>query len=302
MIIKDLALAFLVAFIWGINFIVIKLGLEGMPPFLLAALRFSAVAIPAVFFIPPPKVPLAWMIMYGMTMSFGQFALLFCAINIGMPAGVASLVIQFQVFFTVFISVVFLHEKLILRQAVGILIAVAGMGVLLRSSAASDTSLSVTGFLLTIGAAISWAFGNISSKVIMRRNPGVKIMPLVIWSALIPVIPFFVCSWLFEGVPVIQDSLVNIRWGTVLAILYLAIFATLIGYAIWGRLLARYESWRLVPFALLVPIIGLIGASIILHEELSIIQILGVGITLLGLIVNIFGLDAFKRLNASGIK
>lgn len=302
MIIKDVALAFLVVFIWGINFVIIKLGLDGMPPFLLATLRFSAVAIPAVFFIPPPKVPLTWMVLYGMTMSFGQFAFLFCAINLGMPAGVASLVIQSQVFFTVLLSVLFLREKLVARQTAGILIAVAGMAVLFRSGVSSGTGLPVTGFMLTVGAALSWAIGNISTKFIMRRNPSVKIMSLVIWGASVPIIPFFICSWLFEGRSIIEDSLVYIQWGTVLAILYLAIFATLIGYGIWGNLLARYESWRVVPFALLVPIIGLISASIILHEELSAMQIVGGSITLAGLMVNVFGLDAFKRLNALRIK
>lgn len=299
MIIKDVVLALLVALIWGINFVIIKLGLDGMPPFLLATLRFSAVAIPAVFFIPPPNVPLTWMVLYGMTMSFGQFAFLFCAIHLGMPAGVSSLIIQSQVFFTVFLSVLFLRETLLARQTIGILIAVGGMGVLFRSAVSNGDGLPLTAFMLTVGAALSWAVGNICTKFILRKNPNVKILSLVIWGASVPIFPFFVCSYFFEGMSVIENSLLHIKWGTVLAVLYLAIFATLISYAIWGRLLARYESWRIAPFGLLVPMIGLISASIILHEELSAMQMIGGGITLAGLIVNTFGLDAFKRFLAS---
>ena len=299
---KDIALGFFVVITWGLNFVIIKLALVGMPPFLLATLRFSMVAIPAIFFIARPNVPLKWLALYGLTMSFGQFAFLFSAINIGMPAGVASLVIQSQVFFTVLLSMVFFREKLLTKQLVGILIAITGMGLLFYSAAGGDEALPGLGFMLTIGAAISWAVGNISVKLITRRNPSVNMMSLVVWGSLIPILPFSLFSWVFEGKTLIAHSLANIQFGTVLAILYLAIFATLIGYAIWGGLLARYESWRVVPLALLVPIIGLISASIILHEELSTLQIIGGAVTLVGLMVNVLGTSVLKPLKFLQLK
>ncbi|ATA25859.1 O-acetylserine/cysteine exporter [Brenneria goodwinii] len=291
MSVKDRLLALCVVILWGVNFVVIKVGLHGMPPFLLAGLRFSLVALPAIFFVPAPRIPFRWLLAYGMTMSFGQFAFLFCAIKLGMPAGIASLVLQAQAFFTLLIGVVLLGEKLRWNHIAGILVAVAGIVVLAEGRPVTQTAggMTLVTLLLTLAGALSWAFGNISNKVIMSRNGNVKIMSLVVWSALIPIVPFFACSWLFEGETLIVDSLVNIQLPTILSLLYLAFIATIVGYGIWGNLLARYETWRVAPLSLLVPVVGLVSTALLLGETLSGLQIVGALMIMLGLLINVFG-------------
>lgn len=297
MSVKDMLLALCVVVAWGVNFVVIKLGLQGMPPFLLAGLRFALVAFPAIFFVRRPPIPLRWLVVYGMTISFGQFAFLFLAIKLGMPAGLASLVLQAQAFFTLLLGALLLAEKLRWNHIVGIIIATLGMFMLATAGMEGQTSagITLTTMMLTLSAALSWGLGNITNKIIMR-NRSVPIMSLVIWSALVPVIPFFACSLLFEGQAAIVNSLLHIGLQTVLALFYLAFVATIVGYAIWGNLLSRYETWRVAPLSLLVPVVGIITAALVLDERLSGQQMLGAVVIILGLLVNVFGGVLSQRL------
>ncbi|MDR3932904.1 MAG: EamA family transporter [Escherichia sp.] len=290
MSVKDLLLAFCVVLAWGVNFVVIKVGLHTMPPFLLAGLRFALVAFPALFFVKPPKIPLRWLIAYGMTISFGQFAFLFLAINMGMPAGLASLVIQAQAFFTILLGALMLGEKLKWNHITGIIIATLGMVMLATAGmkGASSGGITPTTMILTLAAAFSWGLGNITNKTIMR-NYQVPIMSLVVWSALVPIAPFFFCSLLFEGKTTITHNLMHLHAETILALVYLAFIATIISYGIWGALLGRYETWRIAPLSLLVPVIGILSAALILGEQLSSQQIAGALIIIIGLLVNVFG-------------
>jgi O-acetylserine/cysteine efflux transporter len=225
-----------------------------------------------------------------MTISFGQFAFLFLAIKLGMPAGLASLVLQAQAFFTLLLGALLLAEKLRWNHIVGIIIATLGMFLLATAGMEGQTSagITLTTMMLTLSAALSWGLGNITNKIIMR-NRSVPIMSLVVWSALVPIVPFFACSLLFDGQAAIVYSLLHIGLQTVLALFYLAFVATIVGYAIWGNLLSRYETWRVAPLSLLVPVVGIITAALVLDEHLSGQQMLGAVVIILGLLVNVFG-------------
>lgn len=163
---KDGFLALLVVVVWGLNFVVIKVGLHHMPPLLLAGLRFLLVAFPAIFFVARPKVPLTLLLGYGLTISFGQFAFLFCAIKFGMPAGLASLVLQAQAFFTMALGAFVFSERLQRKQLAGIALAIIGVLVLIEASL-NGQHIAMSGFMLTLAAAFSWACGNIFNKKIM---------------------------------------------------------------------------------------------------------------------------------------
>ncbi|HFZ8993507.1 TPA: O-acetylserine/cysteine exporter [Citrobacter freundii] len=285
---KDGLLALLVVVVWGLNFVVIKIGLHNMPPLLLAGLRFLLVAFPAIFFVARPKIPLSLLLGYGLTISFGQFAFLFCAINLGMPAGLASLVLQAQAFFTIILGAFAFGERLQSRQIAGIALAVFGVLVLVEASL-NGQHIALPGFMLTLAAAFCWASGNIFNKKIMMHAARPAVMSLVTWSALIPVIPFFLASMVFEGPALMVHSLVSIDIVTVLALIYLAFVATIVGYGIWGTLLGRYETWRVAPLSLLVPVVGLASAAVLLNETLSTLQLLGALLIMGGLYINIFG-------------
>ena len=297
MSVKDMMLAVCVVIVWGVNFVVIKIGLDDMPPFLLAALRFTMVAFPAIFFIRLPCVPLKWLFAYGMTISFGQFSFLFLAIKLGMPAGIASLVIQTQAFFTIIFCVLLLSERFRWAHIAGILVACSGVFLLARAgmNIQGSNSISPGALLLTLGAAVSWALGNVANKIISRDSQ-VTGISLVVWSALVAIVPFFACSLLFEGVDVIRESLLAVSNRTMWALVYLALFATIFGYAAWGYLLGRYEAWRIAPLSLLVPVVGIISANLLLGEALSGEQVVGAFIIVFGLLLNTFsGFVSFAR-------
>lgn len=184
---KDGVLALLVVVVWGLNFVVIKVGLHNMPPLMLAGLRFMLVAFPAIFFVARPKVPLNLLLGYGLTISFAQFAFLFCAINFGMPAGLASLVLQAQAFFTIVLGAFTFGERLHGKQLAGIALAIFGVLVLIEDSF-NGQHVAMLGFILTLAAAFSWASGNIFNKKIMSHSSRPAVMSLVVWSALIPII------------------------------------------------------------------------------------------------------------------
>lgn len=290
---KDGLLAMLVVVVWGLNFVVIKMGLHNMPPLMLAGLRFLLVAFPALLFIARPKIPFRLLAAYGLTISFGQFAFLFCAIKFGMPAGLASLVLQAQAFFTIVLGVFVFQERLQTKQIAGIALAVIGVLILVEGSLGGQ-QVALLGFMLTLAAAFSWACGNIFNKKIMQLEARPPIMSLVVWSALIPVLPFFMASLLMDGPALMLQSLVAIDLTTILSLVYLAFVATIIGYGIWGSLLGRYETWRVAPLSLLVPVVGMASAALFLDERLSTTQLVGAALIMAGLYINVFGLRVRK--------
>lgn len=285
---KDGLLALLVVVVWGLNFVVIKVGLHNMPPLMLAGLRFLLVAFPALFFVARPKIPFRLLLGYGLTISFGQFAFLFCAINFGMPAGLASLVLQAQAFFTIILGAMVFGERLQGKQLAGIALAVVGVLVLAEASL-NGQHVALLGFLLTLAAAFSWACGNIFNKKIMQLETRPAVMSLVVWSALIPIVPFMLASWLMDGPTVMLNSLVTLDITTILSLFYLAFVATIIGYGIWGSLLGRYETWRVAPLSLLVPVVGIASAALLLDEKLGALQLAGAILVMAGLYINVFG-------------
>ena len=291
---KDRLLALAIIVVWGVNFVVIKVGLAGVPPMLLGTLRFALVAFPAVFFIPRPRIPLRMLLAYGGFISLGQFAFLFYAMAVGMPAGLASLVLQSQVFFTVAIAGMWLGEPVRWHNVAGMAIAAGGLALIGSGAAHGPGGMSVAGFGLTLCAAFCWASGNIVSKKI---GP-VDLLGLVVWGGLVPIVPFALLSYWFEGPARITVALGQIPMMSVLAICYLSFAATLFGYTMWGRLLTRYPASKVAPLTLLVPVVGLISAHGLLGEDLSLAQWLGALVVMGGLLLNVFGgrLGAGRRL------
>jgi O-acetylserine/cysteine efflux transporter len=279
---KDLLLALVVIIVWGLNFVVIKIGLHDMPPMLLGALRFMLAAFPAILFVRRPQIPLRWLLLYGLTISLGQFAFLFYAMSVGMPAGLASLVLQSQAFFTLLFAALLLGERLRVANLFGLWVAAAG---LLLIGLQGDRLMTMAGFFLTIGAASMWALGNI----VTRRLGKVNLVGLVVWGSLVPPLPFLALSWLLEGPEAIEAALRGISLDSILVLIYLAFGATILGYGLWSRLLSRYPASQVAPFSLLVPVVGLTSSALLLDERLGPLQVLGALLVMLGLLINVCG-------------
>ncbi|MDO9625299.1 MAG: EamA family transporter [Pseudomonas sp.] len=286
---KDLLLALVVIIVWGMNFVVIKIGLDDMPPMLLGALRFMLAAFPAILFIKRPQIPLRWLLLYGATISLGQFAFLFYAMSVGMPAGLASLVLQSQAFFTLLFAALFLGERLRMANLFGLLVAAGG---LLLIGLQGDRLMTLAGFALTICAASMWALGNI----VTRKLGKVNLVGLVVWGSLVPPLPFLALSWFLEGPEVIEAALRGINLNSILVLIYLAFGATILGYGLWSRLLSRYPVSQVAPFSLLVPVVGLTSSALLLDERLGPLQVLGALLVMLGLLINVCGGWLYGRL------
>lgn len=295
-------MALCIVTIWGLNFVVIKVGLSGgVPPFLLGCLRFVLVFFPAVLWVPRPRLDWRWLLAYGLTINLGQFALLFWAMSVGMPAGLASLVLQAQVLFTLGLSVLLWRERLHAVNVAGLLIAIGGLwmlGMQSLTNAPASSQMTLAGLLLTLGAAFSWACGNVINKHMMSRRPAdgrpasggaSDLLGVVVWSAAVPILPFALLSWWFEGPLRLAAVWVNLQWGTVLAVAYLAYAATILGYTLWGTLLTRLPTSTVAPLTLLVPVVGLSSAWLLLGEQLSALQMAGAATILTGLGVHVFG-------------
>lgn len=282
---RDRLLALAIVCVWGVNFVVIKVGLAGVPPMLLGALRFLLVVFPAIFFVPRPRVPWRLLLAYGVTISLGQFAFLFSAMAVGMPAGLASLVLQSQAFFTLAIAALWLGEPVRWHNLAGMAVAAGGLALIGTGAAGASSGMSAAGFVLTLCAAFCWASGNIVSKKI---GP-VDLLGLVIWGALVPIVPFALLSLWLEGPARIVQSVTQVSGMAVLAIAYLAFAATVFGYTMWGRLLTRYPASQVAPLTLLVPVVGLVSAHALLGEDLSATQWIGAAVVMAGLLLNVFG-------------
>src|SRR3954452_6426607 len=226
---RHVFIAVLVAVIWGVNFVVIHVGLEHFPPLLFAALRFALVAL-AVPFVPRPGVPLRYVIAVGVFLSAGQFGLLFLGIDRGVPAGLASLVLQLQAAFTVGLAVLVLGERPRPAQLLGGLLALVGIGII---AAGRASAVPLGALLLTIGAAASWGVGNIVTKKASSPHP----LGLLVWSSLVPPLPLLALSWLTE-----RGDAVQINAGGIAALLFVAVISTLGGFGAWTALLARHPA------------------------------------------------------------
>lgn len=287
---KDFILALLVVIVWGANFTVIKLGLGGVPPMLLVTLRFTLVAFPAVFFIKPPKMALKDILLYGFTVGVGQFGCLFYAMHIGMPAGLASIIVQLQAFISPFLGYLLLKETFKSKQIVGFLIGALGLLVIgIASSKTGITTIPLGALLLTICAPIFWSISNIvarkASKIAKDNNQDLNMLSLVVWGSLVTPIPSLLLALLMDSPETLINSLSNLNIMSIFAILYLSFASTLFGYGFWSILISKYPLNKISPLSLLVPITGLLTARIVLLEKLSELQWLGVSIIVVGLII-----------------
>ncbi|MEP6941596.1 MAG: EamA family transporter [Betaproteobacteria bacterium] len=274
--------------ILGFSFVPMKVGLRELPPFALCALRFLFAAIPLVFFVKPPRIPWIYVVGYGVAIGVFQFGLLFLGIAKGMPAGLASLVIQVQVFFTIGLGIVFLRDRLQRHNLIGAAIAGLGLALLAIHKVDVGDGATLLGFALVIAAAMAWAVGIIVAKRAASAYAA-DMFALVVWSSLAAPIPLAILSYAFEGGAAVGHALLSasaLTWGCAL---FMAWGATLFGFATWARLMHRYPTALFSPFALLIPVTGLASGLLFLGESLSALQAAGAIVVFVGLAVNIYG-------------
>jgi O-acetylserine/cysteine efflux transporter len=266
--------------VWGTNFAVIKLALGQLPPLLFATLRFVAVILPAIFLVARPAVPWRNLAAYGLLIGVGQFGLMFIAINGLISPGLASLVVQTQVFFTIGLAMWLSGERAHPVQGVSLALAAGGIGVILLHTDGSATPL---GLVLMLLAALSWAGGNIVSRQAGRVN----MLGYVVWSSAFAVPPLIVLTLWLEGWGAVHSALAHADATAWAAVVWQAVGNSLFGYAAWGWLLARYPAATVTPMALLVPVFGMGASAFWLGESLPGWKLLAAALVMGGLALNL---------------
>lgn len=278
---KSILLALIVVLIWGINFSVIKFGLEELPPILFSSLRFFIVAVPAVFFIPFPKTSVWNVLGVGLFLGVLKFSFLFFAMRSDASAGISSLLLQAQVVLTIILSVIVLKEKISVAQLLGMFIAFVGFSFFFFTV---NTNVTTLGIILLVCAAFFWSISNI----IMKQIKDVNLLHFMVWVSLVPPLPLFIVSYFFESnqpFEIIFSSSFKM-WASLAFVGYIS---TLVAFAIWAWLLKNFQAAVVTPFALLIPIVGIVSSNILLEEHLSNIETIGAIFILLGLFISVLG-------------
>ena len=277
-----LLLALAVTAVWGSNFVIIKIALAHLPPLTLAALRFTLAFLPAAFFLKRPNVPWGNLAAYGLAIGAGQFGALFVAMKADITPGLASLIVQSQVFFTIALSMRLTGEKVTPLQWVALALATAGIMVILDHAEGSATPLGIG---LVLFAALSWALGNMVS----RRAGRVDMLAYVVWASLFAVPPLIILALIFDGWPAITAGISSAGPGTWAAVVWQAVGNTMFGYGVWGWLLSRHPAASITPMALLTPIFGIGSSVVLLGEPLQDWKIFAAALVISGLIIGVLG-------------
>lgn len=280
-------LAVLVATIWGVNFVVIEWGMGDVPPLIFVALRFTAVVLPAVFLVPRPDAPWRSVVGVGLFMSLGQFGLLYTSMHAGMPPGLAALVLQAQVLFTVLIAATALHERPTARQLAGILVGAAGLVVV---GAGRGGHVPLGALLLCLAAALSWGIGNVISRSASAARPGNATgsgLSMAVWSSLVVPVPLVLLSLVLDGPGAVAGAVDAFGWHALLSTIYTAGLASLVGYSIFNGLLARYPASSVVPFVLIAPPVAMASAWLFLDQVPNAAEALGGLVVLAGVLLTV---------------
>lgn len=269
---KDYVAALVVIAIWGINFVVMKYGLQSFTPFQLGAARYFFAAFPLIFFMARPALPFKFVVLYGLFQGVGQFGFVFTALHVGMTAALASVLMQTQVFFTAIIGWLVMREQLTRQQQIGLLLAALAIvcfGMHFTDLAPTAlASVTVLGFLLCLCGASLWAASNIVARKAQGANPDFSALGFVVWTAIIPIVPFVLLSYVFDA-PSSRGNWFSASLVSIGAAAFLGLLGSSLAYTLWTQLLKRHSANRVAPFSLGVPVVGLTAGMWLLGEQVS---------------------------------
>ncbi len=267
-------------FFWGLSFVAIKAGLESFTPFTLVALRFLLAGFPLVLFYQRPSIPLPRLIAYSFSIGVLQYGLMFLAIHLRLPAGLSSVLIQFQVYITILLAWFFYREKVSAVQIFGFTISAAGLIVI---GYEYMLGADVIGFALILLSALFWSLGNILMKSFSISD----FAGFIAWTSFISAIPLAALALLVDGPQSIVQQISQVSWRSVAALFFMAFLATQLAFTLFSKMMLKYPANRVMPFATLVPIYGLSSNAFFLDERLSNYQIAGSLLVISGLVVTV---------------
>jgi O-acetylserine/cysteine efflux transporter len=275
-----IALSLLIAAIWGLNFTVIRFGLDAFTPFSFAAFRFVLGALP-VLVIPRPAA--SWKALAGMGLFLfaGQFVFLFFAMQAGLPPGLTSVLVQLQGPLTLVLAALFLRERASAAEWTGLAIALLGVVLIARTVEGRASVLAVA---LALLSALSWATGNL----FLREMRGASILGATAWACLFPPLPLLIAGAVTDGWAATLAPVLAPTWRGTLVLLYTVVPVMWLGYWIWGTLLRTYAAAKAGPVSLLVPCCALVFSALLTGETVGGLRLAAVAIVLGGVALGIF--------------
>jgi len=287
---RDLLSALLVVIIWGTNFVAMKIGLRNLTPFQMGAARYVFAVLPLILFVRPPKLPARWLIAYGLSQGVGQFGFLFLSLKVGMSASLASVILQTQVFFTAVFGFALLKEHASRALLTGLALAALGLGCFAISALQSGHAGDITpaGFALCLTGAALWAVSNIVVRRAQKATPEFEVISFIVWCGAVPILPFVLLSLLFDD-PATRWQWIDAPFATWAAVAYIGWMSTILGYAMWTRLLKRHPVNRVAPFSLGVPVVGIASGMLALGDVISGWQWAGIALIVTSLVCTMFG-------------
>ena len=278
---KHLSLAVLVTLVWGVNFPITKLGLRAIDPFVLTGIRFALAALPLVFFIKRPAVKFSYVVAYGIIFGLGMWGVINYGIQVGVSPGIASLIIQLSVFFTMGWGFLLFKEKIRGAQMLGAVLALIGLAGIISTQ---EGNHAVLGVMLIVLSAVAWSVGN----VIIKKSGVKEIFSFMVWASLIPPIPLFLTAWVMHGSAAFEGLQASLDLTAVLSILFQVYLATHFAYWGWNSLLKLYPVSTVAPLSLLIPVFGIASSMLILDERISTPNLISIGIIIVGLAVGLY--------------
>jgi len=287
---RDLIAALCVVLIWGTNFVAMKLALRDLTPLQLGAARYLFAVLPLVLLVKPPKLHWKWVVIYGLCQGVGQFGLLFLSLQMGMTAALASVVLQTQVFFTALFGFIALGERVARPLQIGLALAALGLACFAMNYLApgAQAGSNALGFALCLAAAAMWAASNIVVRSAQRSTPRFDVIPFMVWSSLLPIIPFILLSLAFDA-PATRWHWLAAPWSTWASVAYLGWMSTILAYALWTALLKRHAVNRVAPFSLGVPLVGITAGMLVLGDVISGWQWAGIAMVVAALMCVLLG-------------
>jgi O-acetylserine/cysteine efflux transporter len=278
---KHLVLAILVTLVWGVNFPITKLGLRSIDPFVLTGIRFALAAIPLVFFIKRPAIKFSYVAAYGFIFGLGMWGVINYGIQVGVSPGIASLIIQLSVFFTMGWGALLFKEKLRGAQLIGALLALVGLAGIISTQQGEH---AILGVLLIVLSAVAWSVGN----VIIKKSGVKEIFSFMVWASLFPPIPLFFIAWLMQGAAPFEHLQSSLDFTAVLSIVFQVYLATHFAYWGWNSLLKLYPVSTVAPLSLLIPVFGIGSSMLIIGEHISTPNLISIAIIIMGLAVGLY--------------
>jgi len=277
--VRDLLIIIAVTCVWGLNFSVIKAGVDNIDPFILTGLRFTLAALPAIFFVKKPNVAWGYIALYGLVFGVGIWGMMSMSLYYGLSAGTASLILEFSVFISVLLGVLFLKERINNSFKIGLFLSLLGLFFIANIS---DGSVTLIGFLFALLGAVGFSTINL----LVKKRVINDMFAFVAWSCLFAPLPLFLIAYLVNDVNLLSE-LATLNQTAVASILFQAYPTTLLGYWIWNKMLTKYPLGLMSSFKLLVPIFALLGSVIFYDEQLELNKIIAFSLIIAGVIVPI---------------